>query len=237
MTLKTAFPFLILAFALKACLPEPEPVSETLNTFQYYYNYLLESYDLQWEINNKLIGTGHTYGEPAEAIVSLDMAEQLVSFQARDSDSGLLIDTLSRNLVVNGAYMVAILGTEEEPHLLCEQMNTRYPSLGMVKYRFLHAAPELGPVDIYIGGDQPDYKVLSGVDFADVTEYYENTEYDLWESILITPLNTLPADSTILSYTANATFRSGWIYLCTINHVSPTTESSLEMQVYEQPIY
>jgi len=237
MTIKIAIPLVIPLLLLQACQEEPDPIPDTIDTYQSYYNYLLEPYPVQWEIDDEIIGTGHEYGIPAQAIISLDQVEQELHIQARDSESGLWLDSLSHTMYETGAYMIAILGTEEEPHLMCEPMDTRPPASGMIKLRFLHAGPVLGLVDIYIGGDLAENKVLSGVDYTFVTEYAEAAEENLWEAVIVTPANILPADSTILSYTVNTIFRTGWIYLCTIGHSENSIESSYQIQVNDQPVY
>jgi len=236
MTLKPAVPILVMVLSLTACLKDNEPMPRTFNTYQYYYNYFLEPYDLRWEIDGKTIGS-HPYGSAALAIIQLDTTSQELVFRTLNSESGTAIDTLSSLLYENGSYMLAMLGTEEEPHLLCEIMDTHYPTAGTVKYRFLHTVPGLGPVDIYAGGDQPENKIFSTIDYPQVTEYYESPEEDIWEAILITPAGILPEDSIILSYSVNQEFHSGWVYLCTIGHIDPDTTSDIEMQVFEQPIY
>jgi hypothetical protein len=232
-----AIPLLVLLILLPGCLDDPDPMPQTINTYQYYYNYLTEPYDLQWEIDDEIIGTGHSYGNPAAAMAILDSAEQEVTIRARNSDNGQLIDSTSCLLFQNGAYMVALLGSEEEPHLLCKPMDTHSPSVGMTKLRFLHAAATMDPVDIYIGGELPEDKVLSEVEYTSVTEYLEFNEEMLWNAIIITPANTLPADSTILSYSENTIFRTGWVYLCIIGHSENSTESSYMLQVDPQPVY
>ncbi len=237
MTLKYAVPLIIPLLLLQACLKDPDPVPETINTYHNYYNFLLEPYGVQWEIDDGIIGSGHAYGIPAEAVITLNQAEQNLLIQARDTDSGLLLDSLSYTMFENGAYMIAILGTEEEPHLLCNAIDTRPPATGMIKYRFLHTAPAMGPVDIYIGGELAEHKVLSEVEYASFSEYKEATEMQLWDTITVTPANILPADSSILSYTANTIFRSGWSYLCSIGHTNSSSESSYQIFVDDQPIY
>ena len=236
MTIKIAIPLVIPLLLLQACQEEPDPIPDTIDTYQSYYNYLLEPYPVQWEIDDEIIGTGHEYGTPAKAIISLDSVEQELHIQTRDSESGLWLDSLSHTMHESGAYMIALLGSEEEPHLMCEPMDTRPPASGMIKLRFLHTGPVLGLVDIYIGGDLAENKVLSGVDYTFVTEYVEATEENLWEAVIVTPANTLPADSTILSYTVNTIFRTGWIYLCTIGHSENSIESSYQIQVDDQPV-
>ncbi len=155
----------------------------------------------------------------------------------RETGTDDLIDSLSIMMQENGSYMVALLGDEAAPHLLCEPVDTRIPSVGMCKLRFLHTAVGMGPVDIYIGGELPSHKVVSGTDYTDLSEYIETTELKLWTSVIVTPENTLPVDSTILSYTANTIFRTGWTYLCMIAHETSSTESNYQMQVDEQAIY
>lgn len=234
---KIVIPLLLPLLLFQSCLGDPDPIPQTIDTYHYYYNYLLEPYALQWEIDANVIETGHNYGTPAEAIVELTELEQDVLIRTRNIENNQLIDSLSHTMFENGAYMIAILGTEEEPYLICEPMDTRKPSTGRVKFRFLHTSKSMGPVDIYIGGDQPENLALAKVEFTNVSEYLEATEEQLWTSVIVTPPNSLPADSTILEYTANNIFQTGWIYLCTIGHTSNSSESSYEIQVDDQPIF
>lgn len=234
---KLATPLLLMSILLSGCLKETEPILPTIDTYHKYYNFLLEPYQVQWEIDGTIIGKEHDYGYPAAAIISLSVTPQDVLIQTRISEDGLVLDTLSYTMFEGAAYMIAILGNEEEPDLICTQIETHAPSTGKIKFRFLHTSPVLEPVDIYIGGDSIDNKVFSGLDYTSLSEYAEATEIDMWESVIITPANSLPADSTILSYTANTIFRTGSSYLCTIGHSSGTIESPYEMQVDEQPIY
>jgi len=234
---KIAAPLLSMLILLSSCLKEPDPIRETIDTYHKYYNFLLEPYKVQWEFDDAVIGIDHSYGYPAAAIVSLAETPQDALIKIRISEGGMLLDTLSHTFFEGGSYMIAILGTEEEPDLICEQIDTHTPSTGMVKFRFLLTSPTLGPVDIYIGGDTIENRVFSGLDYVSVSEYAEATEINMWESVIITPANSLPADSTILSYTANSIFRAGSSYLCTLGHSSSTIESSYEMQVDNQPLY
>jgi len=234
---KNITPLLLLILSLQSCLKDPDPIPQSINTYQFYYNYLLESYDVQWEIDDEIIGTDHSYGFPAEAIAIIDQSEQEVLISASNTDNGNLIDTLSYTLMENFSYLVAILGTEDEPHLICEPLDTRRPSAGMIKVRFLHAAAAMGPVDIYIGGDLPENKALAGTNYTALSMYLEFTEEKLWNAVIVTPADSLPADSTILSYTANTDFSTGSVYLCTIGHSTNSIESSFQMVADDQAVY
>jgi hypothetical protein len=233
---KIIIPLLFMILALQACLKDPDPVPQTIDTYEYYYNYLTEPYDIQWEFDDQVIGSGHSYGMPAHGIIQLDTTEQSVLFKTRNQDTDMLLDSLSYTLYQNGAFMLALIGNEAEPHLLCEPVDTRFPSEGMIKIRFLHAAATLDPVDIYIGGDLPEDRVLSGFDYTTVSEYLEVTEEKLWTAIIVTPAYTLPADSTIVSYYVNTVFQTGWSFLCVLAHSDNSIESPYGLQVDDQPV-
>ena len=234
---KIVFPLSISLLLLQSCLGDPDPIPETIDTYHFYYNNLLESYDLKWEIDESVIGTGHSYGYPAQAVVSLETPEQQVLVKALNADNSQLIDSLSHTLYEYNSYMIAVMGTEEEPHMFCEQLDTRKPSPGMIKYRFLHTSEAMGPVDIYIGGDQPEHLALAAMEYTQVSDYLESTQQQLWTSVIVTPATVLPADSTILEYTANNIFEIGWIHLCIIEHTNSSPESSFQIQVDDHPVY
>ena len=233
---KIAVLFLIPVMFLQSCLGDPDPIPESIDSYHYYYNNLLETFDLSWEINDVLIGSS-SYGTPAQAIVSLDTPEQEVLIRASNSDNSQLIDSLSLTMFENNAYMISVMGTEEEPHLICEGLDTRSPSPGMVKYLFLHTSEALGPVDIYIGGDQQEHLALEALDYTQLSDYFESSQQELWTSVIVTPASVLPADSTILEYTANNVFEPGWIHLCILEHENSSPESSFQITVDDHPVY
>ena len=237
MTIRIAVTLIFSFLFFQSCLEEPEPIPENIITYHYYYNYLMEPYPVEWAIDDELLGTDHDYGMPAKAIYSLNQSEQMVLFQVKDADNGILIDSLSYTLYETGSYMIAILGTEEEPLLLCEQLDTHPPQGGSVKVQFLHTSPVLGPVDVYIGGNLSENKTFSGVGYSEITDYVDETEIDLWSEVTLTPAGILPADSTILSYTANSIFLTGNAYLCIIGHNNSSVESSYQIEVDEHPVY
>ena len=222
---------------LQSCLKDLEPITETIDTYHYYYHNLMEEYDLQWEIDDAVIGSGHSYGTPAQAVFSLNEPEQEVLIRAANSDNGLLIDSLSHLMFESASYMIALMGTTDEPHLLCEPMDTRMPSAGMIKFRFLHTSEALGPVDIYIGGSDAEHLALPAMEYTQLSEYQETSEERIWTSVIVTPSNTLPADSIILEYMANTLFRTGGIYLCILEHENSSSESSFQIQADDQPVY
>jgi hypothetical protein len=235
--IKQVSALLVTFMLLHSCLADMDPLPDTIDTYHYYYNNLMEEYDLQWEVDDALIGNGHSYGIPARATVSLTEPEQEVQIRAFNSENSLLIDSLSYRMFESFSYVIALMGTSENPHLLCEAMDTRMPSAGMVKLRFLHTAEALGDVDIYIGGSEAEHLAFTAMEYAHLSEYQETSEEQIWTSVIVTPANMLPADSTILEYTANRIFRTGGVYLCILEHESSSIESSFQIQAHDQAVY
>jgi len=230
---KIAIPIVVLLLMIQSCLEDPNLLPEYPDTYLKFYNNLLESYDLQWEIDEVVIGSGHSYGVPDWARVYLDRDEQEVLIRTRNSENYQLIDSLYFIISIGGNFMIAIMGTEEDPYLICEPMDAWMTS--NVKFRFLHTSEAMGPVDIYIGGDQPEHLALTALDYTQVSEYLHATEEEIGTSIIVTPATNLPADSTILEYTVNSIFQSYGVYLCILEHVSSSNESPYQIQVDIEP--
>ena len=222
-----------------SCLkdPDPTPPPSLIGSYINLYNFLTESYDIAWEIDDEIVESEHTYGTALLEFIEMDKEEQDATFTVKESKSTLLVDSEVYEIEQNQFYSVSILGNEKDPHILFETMEVQKPSLGLVKLRFMHTTLGLDNVDLYIGGFTPEHKVISELSFAQTTEYLEASQKDLWESIIVTPANVSPEDSSILSYTANDVFLPNNIYLGVIGHATSSANSSLQLQLYKQPVY
>ena len=230
---KIAITLIVPLLMIHSCQGDREPLPGPPDTYLIFYNNLLESYDLQWEIDEVVIGSDHSYGVRDQAYVHLVFEEQEVFIRTRNSENHLLIDSLYCFMGVGGNYMIAIMGTEENPNLICEPMEIWIT--GDVKFRFLNTSEAMGPVDIYIGGDQAEHRALTALDYTQVSEYLYATEEEIETSIIVTPANSLPSDSSILEYKSNSIFQSPGIYLCILEHDSSSNESPYQIQVDLQP--
>ncbi len=219
------------------CLGDPDPVPETIEARLVFYNNLMEPDKVVWEVDNSVSLSGQSYGLPAEGVAELEDYSQLVHIKASSLEGGIALDSLDYHLDPFRYYMISILGTEEEPHLICDTMDTAFPTLGLMKMRFLQAAENMGTIDIYVGGGTPEHRILSGIEYSRLSDYVEASQESFWHAIIITPTGILPGDSTILSYTVNNSFIPNNTYLGIINHTEIDPESSFRMQVFNQPVY
>ena len=228
---------LFVLFFLTGCLddPAPEPpLSDSIRSYFIIYNFLTEPFDVSWDINDSIVESAHSYGTSVLGNTILDQVSQDIAFTVKESGTDRVIESEVFGLQQNQFNIVSIMGTENIPYLLIDSLSLAAPSINMIKLRFMQTVMELGPIDIYIGGDTPEHKVFSSIAFSDITDYLETTEKNLWEAIIITPYNMPPSDSTILSYTANNVFVPNHVYLGVLGHISYSTSSFLQLQLYDQ---
>ena len=222
-----------------SCLKDPDPVPPLptpSGSYVNFYNFLTESYNIAWEINDVIVESEHPYGTALLEFIEMDKELQNATFTVKESKSTLVIDSEVYEMEQNQFYSVSILGNEKDPHILFEPMEVQRPALGLIKLRFIHTTIGIDPVDLYVGGATPEHKVVSELSYAQTTEYLEASEEDLWESIIVTPVNVSPEDSSILSYTANNVFLPNNIYLGVIGRATSSASSALQIQIYNQPV-
>ncbi|MEN8203238.1 MAG: hypothetical protein ABFS28_11630 [Bacteroidota bacterium] len=228
---------LILSIILPGCLNEPDPpLPDSIRSYFILYNFLSESYDVHWDINEIGVESSQAYGLHLPGFSTLEEIKEDVLFSVKEAGSMRVIRSDTFTMEQNHYYIVSIMGTEQEPYILFEPMDLDAPSTGMVRLRLMQTAMEMGPVDLYIGGSTPDHKVISGIAYTDISDYIEASEEELWEAIIITPFGISPADSTILLFTANDVFTPNYVYLGVVGHVTNSPSSTLHLLLYDQPV-
>jgi hypothetical protein len=234
---KTHASLLFLIVFGAGCLKDSDPPLPASNgSYINLYNFLTEAYDIAWEFNGTMVESEHSYGTAILEFIEMDEELQDVTITVKESKSALLIDSEVYELEQNRFYTASILGNEKDPHILFEPMEVQRPASGLVKLRFIHGTLGLDAVDLYVGGAEPEHKVVSALSFAQITDYLEASRENLWESIIVTPVNVSPEDSSILSYTANNVFLPNQIYLGVIGHATSSASSALQLQLYNQPV-
>ena len=234
---KMSLVFLGLSLLLTSCLDDPIIGPETLEARLIFYNNLMEADKVLWKVDEAESSTGQSYGLPAERVVEVEGFAQQTRFKASTLEGGVALDSFDYFIDPFRYYMISVMGTEEEPSLICDTLDTSFPSLGQVKMRFLQASESMGAIDIYVGGGLPEHRKLTGLNYGQLSEYVEATMESFWNAVIITPAEFAPDDSTILSYIVNNTFIANRTYFGIINHTEVDPESSFRMQVFNQPSF
>jgi hypothetical protein len=229
--------FLGLSLLLPACLDDPITGPETPEAGLIFYNNLLEADKVLWKVDETVSTVGQAYGVPIPGAVEVDGFAQQTRFVASTLDGGIGLDSFDLFLDPYRYYMISVMGTEEEPLLVSDTIDTSFPTLGLVKMRFLHASEAMGAVDIYVGGELPEHRKLTGITYGEISVYVEDTQESFWNAVIVTPADMTPGDSTLLSYTVNKNFIPNKSYFGIINHAEADPESSFRMQVFNQPSF
>ena len=222
---------------LPACLDDPLPGPESLEAGLIFYNNLMEADKVLWKVDEAVSTTCQAYGVPIPSAVEVEGSSQQTRFVASTLDGGVALDSFDVFLDPFRYYMISIMGTEEDPLLVSDTIDTAPPTLGLLKMRFLHASKSMGSVDIYVGGGLPEHRKLTGIDYGQLSVYVEGTQESFWNAIIVTPADMTPDDSTLLSYTVNNNFIPNESYFGIINHTEVDPESSFRMQVFNQPSF
>ncbi len=239
--MKRSLPLLIILFSgLSGCLDDPDPappVQDPIRSYFILYNFLTEPYEIDWELDGILVEEGHSYGDAVLGFTSLDTALQEISYTISSSDGSRLLKEGFLNMEENQYYLLAFMGTENEPMLLQEPMDLIPPPYGNVRLRLMHTIPGLDALDLYIGGQSEEFRADSGISYSTVTGYLECSRERIWNSLEVTPQDISPEDSTLFSFSQNNIFYSRRIYLGIIRYASSDSTSSLRLLFYDHPIF
>jgi hypothetical protein len=221
---------------LPSCL-DPIETDDTLQSRLIFYNNLLETDKVVWTVDDAESIAGQSYGVPVEDLIEVEGYSQMVRFDASTLEGEVSLGGFDYSIDPFRYYMISVLGTEQDPFLVYDTIDTSFPTIGMVRMRFLQASEAIGDVDIYVGGELPENLKLQGVTYKQLTPYVESTQEAFWNAIIVTPAQVSPADSIILIYEVNNNFVPNRTYFGVINHTEEDPESSFRMQVYNQPNY
>lgn len=222
-----------------ACSLDPDPQDqypEPIRSYFILYNYLSTPYDLLWEVEGYTLSALHTYGGTILGYVILDSIADDITFIVKEPNRGKMLQTGNFRLEENNYHMLAVMGKDTAAQIVFDPMDLDPPASGMLKFRFIQTAPEYGPLDIYFGGLTEDQKMISGLEYREVSGYVEATLGELRDSVIVTTHNSPVTDSILVSYTGVSAVHPDRIYLGVIGHPDPSDSVSLDLVFYDQPV-
>ncbi len=227
---------ILLSLLLASCNKDEEPVTEEFSAYCSLYHFVDIPENLVWEIDGVAVDWEQDYGSVISGFVLLEEEREEISFIMKNAITGNVIDSLSFSLTDQSSYLLSILGSEDEPISLFEEVSPGLPSSGNLNIRFLHAAPELHSLDIYLGGGDPENKIINRLAYAGLTGYQEVDERSAQISITVTsPEGSSEPDSAYLYYAFNDALVRGRNYLTVIAPASSDSLAELLLWLYTQP--
>ncbi len=217
--------------------PDPDPSPDATRSYCTLYNFLMEPVHVTWEVDDIKVEGEHIYGSVVQGGVLLEEETEEISFVVKNAASGEVIESLFIEMTENQNYQMVIFGTLENPVFLHREIDTSSPESGNVRVQFLHATESLDSLDVYLGGTTLQQRVISGIDYTELSEYTEVSEYDIRSSVIITPHDTLfNPGSELISYKYNDQIQVNNNYLTVIAPSGSSPVSPLTLWLYAQPI-
>ena len=216
--------------------PEPEPLPDEDRSYITLYNFLVESFEVKWYVDDVEVLAPHSYGTTIFGGVLLDEESEDISFVVNNGFNGLFLESNTIRMTKDKYYIAVIFGTEEDPVLLIQELETTPPTSDHLNIRFLHATENLDTVDVYMGGTSSEKLLISGLTFGSISDYEVVSENDVKASVTVTLHDSIyKEENELLSYKDNNLVNNNSNNLTVIAPSSNTSPSELTVWLYEQP--
>lgn len=189
--------------------PEPEMEEAKLTTF----NYLPVAFALDWHINDEEYQTNQAYAFGGGSTVMWEQGSNNIKLEVQNaSDKSLVVSDLE-TFDNDEEYIALAFGTSAAPELEVLEKDLTPPAAGKVRVRFFHALNGVGSVDIYMGGETADFKIVSDLEYEDDSEYMDIDPDKVSGQVVYTPTGILPnAQTDVLRYSDSESSEADKIY-------------------------
>lgn len=217
--------------------PDPDPNPEEIRSYINIYHLITGLDGVYWEVDEVEVTNKHTYGSILPGSVILDSEIEEVLFTFKHPVSKAVLDSHWLVLEKDKNYTIILMGTVADPLLLFQEVETTRPQSGQVKFEFLHAAPEEDSIDVYMGGNSMEKRVVTDVDFGERTDIFEVKDSDVRAAIIVSIHDSVyNQDNVLLSSIYNEEVKSGASYLSILAPSTFDPESELSFWLYDLPL-
>jgi len=234
---KLIISLLSISLILVSCIKDPEPEPEEIRAYVSIVSLFKESNTITWVVDEVEIQAEQEYGARVLGAVILASDAEEISFAAKNSDTGSLIESLLLTMEKDKYYQIVLYGSSDEPVLSLNEVETTRPQDSHVKFHFLHAATSLDSIDVYMGGTEVEDKVVSDLSFTEYSEYFEVLDYLARNSVTVTVHgDAYDPEKEILNYDYNDLIVSGMNYLSVFAYATgDPLDSEPKLWLYDLP--
>ena len=220
-----------------SCNKEPEPEPEVIRAYCYLYHFIPGMGSIIWEVDEYEVPEEQQYGLlfPGSLILESAAQEMLITVKHPGTNDVLVSQLFT--MEKNKFYNVIVGGSEDDASLLIDEIDTNQPASGKVKFQVLHAIPDQDPVDLYMGDTTQDKRVITALEYQDLTDPFEVSDFDA-RALIVTTAHSdeFDPDSLLIWSEYNDQVNSGASYLMVLAQDTWDSDSILAYWLYNLPL-
>jgi hypothetical protein len=227
---------ILLSLVTFSCKKDPEPEPEVIRAYCLLYHFVSGLESITWTVDGVEVPDAMDYSEYFPGAVILNTTAEDIEFTAKNDANGEVLASQLLALEKNKYYSIIMTGTEEEPLLLADQIETTQPQPGKVKFQFLDAVKGPQSIDVYMGGTTADKRVVSDLQYNTLSLPVEVSDFDARAAMTVSAHSAeYNQDSVLLTSVYNGDLISGAGYLSVIAPFTFDPESELTFWLYQLP--
>jgi len=226
--------FSLLSIFILSCNKNPDE-PDLIRAYCYLYHFIPQMESVIWEADGIELPDPQDYAYDFPGAIILEAAAEEIEFTVKQPGTKEVLASGLFQLEQNKFYNIIACGPAQEPVLLFSKIETSYPATGNVQMQVLHSVPGQGPIDFYMGDTIPDKKVITAMEYLQLTDPLEVSETDARLEMTVTAHGEVfNQDSVLLASNFNEII-SGANYLTIVAPSTHDTASELTFWMYVLP--
>ena len=220
-----------------SCGEDPVPQPDVIRAYCNLYHFIPEIGSVIWEADEVEVPDESIYAMQFAGSVILESDAEAIAFTVKHSGTKEVLASEIFQLEKDKYYNIIASGSKEDPTLFIREIDTSHPQAGKVKFQLLHSAPEENSIDLYMGGTTPEKRVVSDLDYLNLTDPFEVLDIDARIAITVSKHSEeYVQDSVLLSSIYNEDIISGASYLTVVANFTFDPSSELTFWLYALPL-
>jgi len=232
---KLLIPVILLSSVILSCNKDPEPEPEVIRAYCYLQHFIPQMSTVIWEVAGVELPNAQSYAYSFPGAIILERASEEIEFAVKHPISKEVLVSQLVQLEQNKFYNAIVGGRADEPTLLIYEIETSAPNSGNVKLQAFHSIPGQGPIDLYMGDTTLEKRVVTGLDYLELTEPFQVYDIDIRANMIAAAhADEFNGDSVLLESDFNEII-SGANYLAVVAPYTYDTSSKLTFWMYVLP--